>query len=751
MCARADETGSRWLTARYRLRAGPVFGNLLAAFAADIQRIRRGAVDDVRGAFLPPIGPDVRESAWSTLLAAEGWDRLDELADMPGLAGGGALGPEWLRVFSGALRERSALPSDRRLLLLCDVDRDHGPAPEWHAAIEILLSEAELPENVVLVLSDAPRDWQGDPHVPRTSEILVEPTGDADREEVYTFVEAALSGDQPAEVDRLGVARLADGLARLLLLPQTRPLTVGLQAPWGRGKSSFLAFVREALIRRAPSNAGSAEVAELEGIDAELLELERSDKPEAQIAAEVRDQRKRRQDLLKDLEHRARTEVITISFNAWRYEGAQQVWAGLARTITTALESALSRPERLRARIAYAIRRRELEFWGGFAVPVALAVVVAVIAVILGVADAGEELSGFKGWLEALVPVGAVLLIAWRAYQVLQPVSARVAGYVQGPDYAARMGYQNEVIDDLQFLHEQLPGDTRAGLPRVVVSVDDLDRCSDESIMETLQAINLVLGASDFFIILAIDPDMIHRAIARQRGLSDDDELAQVFAENYLRKIIQLPLHLHGPTADQRFGFVRGLFTPAAQREFLAARAHSNGAAPQAGGAPREAEADRTPFSWRPAAVVSPRVQVHREVQDTKEELDALEAFQDFLQDNPRELKRLVNVHRLVKILLLRPDAPPTKEQQRKLVAWLVFCARWPALVDDVLACAANNPREDDCVATVQAAQQDAALKRFAERLGGDRLSARDLAAEGTLAAAARIALLVRDEPAPRT
>ena len=102
----------------------------------------------------------------------------------------------------------------------------------------------------------------------------------------------------------------------------------------------------------------------------------------------------------------------------------------------------------------------------------------------------------------------------------------------------------------------------------MVVFVDDLDRCSDESIMETLQAINLVLGASDFFVVLAIDPDMIHRAIARQRGVSDSDELAERFAENYLRKIIQLPLHLPGRTADQRFGFVTQLFSPTAQREF---------------------------------------------------------------------------------------------------------------------------------------------------------------------------------------
>ena len=105
-----------------------------------------------------------------------------------------------------------------------------------------------------------------------------------------------------------------------------------------------------------------------------------------------------------------------------------------------------------------------------------------------------------------------------------------------------------------------------------------------------------------------------------------------------------------------------------------------------------------------------------------------------------------MNVHRLVKILLLRPDAPPTVEQQRKLVAWLVFCARWPGLVDDVLRCAAGDPQEPNCVATVQ--HGDADLERYVEALDLDRLSAQDLAPGGTLARAARISLLVRDRPA---
>ncbi len=216
---------------------------------------------------------------------------------------------------------------------------------------------------------------------------------------------------------------------------------------------------------------------------------------------------------------------------------------------------------------SYAISRRAPQFWGGFVAPVILALVAVSIAALLGLTDTGDELSRSSGWIEGLVALGAVAVIVWRLFQVLQPVSAQVAGYVQGPDYAAHMGYQNEVIEDLKFLRGRLPGRPakaagRRGRrspkiePRIIVFVDDLDRCSDESIMETLQAINLVLGQSDFFVVLAIDQDMIHRAIARQRGLSDDDEAAAAFAENYLRKIIQLPLHLPHRTAEQRFGFV---------------------------------------------------------------------------------------------------------------------------------------------------------------------------------------------------
>ena len=220
-CHAADEVVPTVLTARYRLRSGPVFGNLLAAFSVDMLRLRSEPNAERRGDLLPEPDP---ESAWARFANSEHWYGSDLLS--PEVR---ALNSRSLEALLAVTSDHEALPPHRRLLLFCEIEGDPGDEREWAEAMEFL---SQLPQNVTVVVSDAPRGVEG------IAEIELAP-GEVDHEEVFTFVEAALSGDQPADVDRLGVAPLATGLARLLLLQQTRPLTVGVQAPWGWGKSSF--------------------------------------------------------------------------------------------------------------------------------------------------------------------------------------------------------------------------------------------------------------------------------------------------------------------------------------------------------------------------------------------------------------------------------------------------------------------------------------------------------------------------------
>lgn len=75
---------------------------------------------------------------------------------------------------------------------------------------------------------------------------------------------------------------------------------------------------------------------------------------------------------------------------------------------------------------------------------------------------------------------------------------------------------------------------------RVVVLVDDLDRCLPQAVMATLEAIKLFLSVGKMVFVIAADQDMVRDAIAASLDSSNRDR----FAGRYLEKIVQLPVSL---------------------------------------------------------------------------------------------------------------------------------------------------------------------------------------------------------------
>ena len=76
---------------------------------------------------------------------------------------------------------------------------------------------------------------------------------------------------------------------------------------------------------------------------------------------------------------------------------------------------------------------------------------------------------------------------------------------------------------------------------RVVVLVDDLDRCMPPAVIATLEAIKLFLSVRKMAFVIAADQDMVENAIAAEIGASRRGDF---FARHYLEKIVQLPISL---------------------------------------------------------------------------------------------------------------------------------------------------------------------------------------------------------------
>lgn len=79
------------------------------------------------------------------------------------------------------------------------------------------------------------------------------------------------------------------------------------------------------------------------------------------------------------------------------------------------------------------------------------------------------------------------------------------------------------------------------GVQRVVVLIDDLDRCMPQAVISTLEAMKLFLSVRKMAFVIAADRDMVENAIAAEIGTSRRGDF---FARHYLEKIVQLPVSL---------------------------------------------------------------------------------------------------------------------------------------------------------------------------------------------------------------
>jgi hypothetical protein len=720
LCHAPDRAGIDCLTARYRL-SPPMLGNLLAGFVADLARLRADATTQSVGDLQPPVS---ERSRWPSLINDPRVERLAGMLGLPDTTQGETVPGTFVNDLFELFHDDTF--SGWRTVLFAETVDDREADWGWFTNLSLL---AELPPALLLVVSGAPERIPPDAPVAR---LQVDP---AETTLAYTYQDAPLAGDQPADVDTLDRYRYANGLARLVLLDETGPMTIGVHAPWGRGKSTFMRFVHWELLRLS---ADRQHPAQQRFADAAVAYAD----PAKRAAAQ-----RERDAAIRELERAAHHNVVPVWFNAWQYDGAKEIWAGLTHQIVERMEGALPWPKRLWRRARYAAANRGVGFWLGVVAPALVAVLLTVLALLLLPETVTGQLTGrlpgWADWLGTLAPGGSVLamgaFLVWRLSRVVLPVSERIFEYVQRPEYAEHMGYQNQVRRDIEFAYAGLTHDGRR--PRIVVFIDDLDRCSDEKVLETLQAINLLLTASGFYVFLGIDTHMITQAIVRQAELAPQDHER---AESYLRKIVQLSFRLAEPTADQRLGVVQEFFSERSRAEYatlLAASKEERTAGPRRPAAVPY-DAPENPMGWTLAGVHTPPVYEVAQVTDTEHELLAFDRLREHLPENPRELKRLVNIHRLVKILVQRPDAPPTKADQQLLVAWLVFCFIYPDKIQIALADAKAAPP-----ATVQPVTE---LDQLCAKLDADdplHLTAGDLVPGRPLYEAAAITSLFH-EPA---
>ncbi|MCX2582733.1 P-loop NTPase fold protein [Pedobacter sp. MR22-3] len=83
-------------------------------------------------------------------------------------------------------------------------------------------------------------------------------------------------------------------------------------------------------------------------------------------------------------------------------------------------------------------------------------------------------------------------------------------------------------------------------LERIVLYIDDLDRCPEERVVEVLEAVNLLMAFPLFVVVVGVDPRWVKKALAIRyhKQFGEGNQQDEVTAADYLEKIFQVPFHL---------------------------------------------------------------------------------------------------------------------------------------------------------------------------------------------------------------
>lgn len=183
-----------------------------------------------------------------------------------------------------------------------------------------------------------------------------------------------------------------------------------------------------------------------------------------------------------------------------------------------------------------------------------------------------------RGVLGFLFTSGAGILLTvnrWiRAFGAVSSKSGSKDGAARDPE--ARAGARESFAREFRDVTEALK-------PRkLLVFVDDLDRCRPQNVAEVLEAINFLVSAGDCYVVMGIEREMVKRCvglayadIARELvdldptpaaavpGLEPKKVPLWVFAEQYLEKLINIEVPVPEPAEEES----QRLIAPAAERD----------------------------------------------------------------------------------------------------------------------------------------------------------------------------------------
>lgn len=237
--------------------------------------------------------------------------------------------------------------------------------------------------------------------------------------------------------------------------------------------------------------------------------------------------------------------------------------------------------------------------------------------------------------------------------------------------------YQQK-LDDLKVVFPRGPA-------RVVVFVDDLDRCPPDRVVRVLEAVQLLVKTPLFIAVLAIDERYVTRALEKHyEGILI--RKGRPSGTDYLEKIIQIPYRVRPITRSALFNYLDKQMEVERQPEedMVKSNSTSTGGSPEQTTVVPGQKYDRQLLpSARTASTTHLTLNT---LKFTEAEFEILLQCCQQIELSPRMIKRLINIYKIFKISEFHSNKVGQKsnKQTRAILSMLSLSACYPDLIREV-------------------------------------------------------------------
>lgn len=534
------------------------------------------------------------------------------------------------------------------------------------------------------------------------------------------------NNDRPDGKDELDYDDYARAFVRVLSNPDTKtPLTIGIYGAWGMGKSFLMKRIRALIVaqqtardearRKRPWHRRLRD-------NLLLLRPVRRKPPPGKSPDETG--RRGLSGWLAEAFTRAPSAQVDfhcVEFNAWVYSGSENLWAGLITHLYNEVEQFLGTRRTVPFRFTQNAQRALKKAVGLLVIYGLAALLLSFLLDLQQIQAAWTSLAAAANPLGDAVALGGTLAAVVAVLVAVRPFltalrdlvntlslarSEQLAALASRRDFRDKIGFMADIKAEIREVRKLLDRGRQGVGARLVVFIDDLDRCEPKKAVEVLEAIMLLLADEDgmpFIVVLGIDARIVVKAVEERYGKVLTE--AGISGYEYLDKIVQIPFRIPPPPGPALAKYVTSLLwrseaerqkaeadeqaaqardaAPLGPRLTPSVSATAPTASPPAATTPASIDQPPTPrardgsdLDFAPIGRIPLRALPPPEVTFLPDERQAFERYaqHEHLSPNPRRIKRILNVYRIVR--LLKPDT--TAAQRQQLIKWVVLSEQWP-------------------------------------------------------------------------